>query len=479
MDAVLFQVGSLEKVRRLIDRQLIAAWGVDAVDDIWRLWFKGYQSSYLSQVLQGHLTVSPLAVQVLVLQAIEAELPFIRTQFLLPLGEEDSNSTDESSDEYFRHALRMGANELVAVLASKPQSLTEVANELQISPHYARRLMNRVRDSVDGECVDGRRSEERRQTQLETKWSRRREVCRARVHEILCNRPGTGRTAMWGLCKGALLWLNEHDREWLDIHVLTRQGWTSAATASFSQTWTETGADLNLYLAEAGVKCPESAAAAKALLVDVSAWPGDAKALKQEWIRFLIAAGVSDGLISVPAKLPEGPLAGSTWAYYFRTGKYPDLDRTWFLNSGFVDPRHPQTHYWRKGEAWKLPGQAIVEVLSDEARRRFATLAIRHLQSHGRKYLTFSIFRRDRDQRHYDLLTYYTPLATFLATASWFPMESLGAVEFLVVAQGWLITERRSEPRFVSQGAEELAALLRMVFKTGAEKAVERMNLAT
>lgn len=222
MDAVLFQVGSLEKVRRLIDRQLIAAWGVDAVDDIWRLWFKGYQSSYLSQVLQGHLTVSPLAVQVLVLQAIEAELPFIRTQFLLPLGEEDSNSTDESSNEYFRHALRMGANELVAVLASKPQSLTEVASELQISPHYARRLMNRVRDSVDGECVDGRRSEERRQTQLETKWSRRREVCRARVHEILCNRPETGRTAMWGLCKGALLWLNEHDREWLDKHVPLR-----------------------------------------------------------------------------------------------------------------------------------------------------------------------------------------------------------------------------------------------------------------
>lgn len=222
MDAVVSQVGSLENVRRLIDRGLIAAWGVEAVDDIWCKWFKGYRSSYLTQVLQGHLTVSPLAVQVLALQAIEAELPFIRSQFLLPLIEEDSNSTDESSNEYFRHALRMGANERVADLVLKPQSVTKVASDLQISPHYARKLMNRVRDSADGVCVDGLSPEEKRQTQLETKWSRRREACRARVREILRDCPETGRTAMWGLCKWALLWLNKHDREWLDQHVPLR-----------------------------------------------------------------------------------------------------------------------------------------------------------------------------------------------------------------------------------------------------------------
>lgn len=245
-----------------------------------------------------------------------------------------------------------------------------------------------------------------------------------------------------------------------DVHVLTQQGWIPAVAASFSQTWTEAGADLNIYLAEAGATCPESAIAAKALLVDISAWPSDAKELKQEWIRFLIAAGVSDGLIPVPAKVPEGPFGGSTWTYNFRSAKYPDLDKTWFSNAGFVEPNHPQTRYWREGEAWKLPGQAIVGSLSDDARRRFAALAVRHLQSNGRKFLTFSLFRQDRDQRHQDLLTYFTPIATFLATAPWFPMEYLGTLGFLPVALGWLITERRSEPKFVAQGAEEIAALL-------------------
>ncbi|MGJ7575719.1 sacsin N-terminal ATP-binding-like domain-containing protein [Variovorax sp. RB2P76] len=245
-----------------------------------------------------------------------------------------------------------------------------------------------------------------------------------------------------------------------DVHVLTRQGWRSAAAASFSQTWTETGADLNLYLAEAGAACPDSAAAATTLLVDISAWPGDAQGLKQDWIRFLIAAGVSDGLIPVPAKIPEGPLAGATWSYHFKSGRYPDLNRTWFSNAGFVEPHHPQTHYWRRGEGWKFPGQAIVEGLSDDARRRFAVLAVRHLQSQGKKYMTFSLLRQDRDQRHHDHLAYYTPLATFLASASWFPMESASALKFLPVAQGWLITERRSEPKFIPQGAEEIAALL-------------------
>lgn len=242
-----------------------------------------------------------------------------------------------------------------------------------------------------------------------------------------------------------------------DIHVPTRQGWISASAASFSSTWTDAGFDLNLYLAEAETICGESALAAKALLVDISAWPSDAKSVKQEWIRFLTAAGVSDGLMPVPANVPEGPFTGQTWAHYLRFGKFPGLDPTWYYHAAFS---HPQTNYWRKEEAWKLPGQSIVGDLSDDARRRFAALAIRHLQSDGKKYFTFSLFRRDRDQRYHDLQTYYTPLAIFLASGAWFPIEYQGALQFVTTAKAWLITERRSEPKFIAQSAEEIATLL-------------------
>lgn len=245
-----------------------------------------------------------------------------------------------------------------------------------------------------------------------------------------------------------------------DVHVLTRQGWISAAAAAFSQTWTDAGSDLNLYLAEAGLTCPDSAAAAKCLLVELPEWPGNAIGSKQEWIRFLVAAGVWDGLIPLPAVVPEGPLGGSTWAYYFRIGKFPDLHRAWYTKAGCREPRHPQTYYWRREEAWKLPGQQIAGSLSEDGKRRFAALAVRHLQSHGKTYLTFSLYRKDREPRLQDVQTCYTPLATFLASAPWFPMESHDALEFRAVSEAWLITERRSEPKFVAQAPEEITSLL-------------------
>ncbi len=289
--------------------------------------------------------------------------------------------------------------------------------------------------------------------------------------EILSNLPSlfTDRPAD-SRREAALLWAFEvwrHDAAGAtrvlsaaDVHVPTRTGWASARSASFSQTWTEAGVDLDFYLAESGATSAECAEAAKTLLVDVPAWPGDAKGHKQEWIRFLSAAGVSDGLIPVAAKVPDGPLTGGNWSYYLRTGRYPELNAAWYLHARFVEPSFPQTSYWRRGEAWKLPGQAIVANLPDDARRRFATLAIRHLQTHGKKYTRFSLWRREREHRHQNEVTFYTPLATFLTTAAWFPMETPGKLEFVPIAMGWLVTERRSEPKFVPQAPEEIASLL-------------------
>lgn len=269
--------------------------------------------------------------------------------------------------------------------------------------------------------------------------------------------------------KAALLWAFEvwrHDSpgarrvlESADLHVPARSGWVPAKKAAFSQTWTEAGRDLDAYLAEARTRCADCEVAVEALLVDLDAWPAQV-ANRQEWVRFLSDAGVVDGLVATPANAPEGPIWGSHLQFSLCGAKDPALDDVWWNNCGFTSVNHPNTYYWRRGEAFKLPGQTVVHELSDEARRRFAALVVRHLQSFGNEHLHFDLLRQDRDLRAQDKRTLRTPISTFLSTAAWFPMETATSLEFVQLANGWVITDRRTQPKFVPKATEEVVALL-------------------
>lgn len=270
--------------------------------------------------------------------------------------------------------------------------------------------------------------------------------------------------------KAALLWAFDvwrHDSpgarralESAGLHVPVRSGWVPAVKAAFSQTWSETGRDLDAYFAEARTRCADCEAAAGALLVDTDVWPAPVAAKKQEWFRFLSDAGVVDGLVVTHANAPEGPIWGGYWEFSLCGTKAPALDTVWWNNCGFAPLSYPQTNYWRRGEAFKLPGQAIVHELSDDARRRFAALVVRHLQSFGNAHLQFELLRQDRDSKVQDIRTLRTPLATFLSTAAWFPMETATGFEFVPTLNGWVITDRRAQPKFVPRATEEIVALL-------------------
>ncbi|HFQ9477301.1 TPA: DUF3883 domain-containing protein [Pseudomonas aeruginosa] len=285
-----------------------------------------------------------------------------------------------------------------------------------------------------------------------------------RLPTLFGNKPAGARR------EAALLWAFEvwrHDGpaarralEKADLHVPTRSGWMPARKASFSQAWTEAGHDLDSYLAEARSHCEDCESAALALLVDVAAWPktiGD----RQEWLRFLKDAGVVDGLIAIPVAMSEKPIWGSHVQFALCGTKDPAMDLVWWSNCGFSSVAHPYTNYWRQGEAFKLPGQSVVHALSDETRRRFAALVVRHLQQFGHAHLTFELLRKDRDPKHQDKHTLRTPISTFLSTAAWFPMESAGGYTFVPLAEGWLITDRRMQLKFVPRATEEIQALLR------------------
>jgi hypothetical protein len=71
-----------------------------------------------------------------------------------------------------------------------------------------------------------------------------------------------------------------------DLHVPTRSGWIPATRAAFSQSWTDAGAELDYFLAEAGAHCEDSAQAANALILDIESLPEGAGGTKTEWVRF-------------------------------------------------------------------------------------------------------------------------------------------------------------------------------------------------
>ena len=89
-------------------------------------------------------------------------------------------------------------------------------------------LVHRVRESVHGVAAVDLGQDELEGTELDKKRNRRREACRARVRKTLQAFPKASRTTMWKLCKNSVLWLIEHDKEWLDAHVPVRQRSLSA-----------------------------------------------------------------------------------------------------------------------------------------------------------------------------------------------------------------------------------------------------------
>jgi hypothetical protein len=241
-----------------------------------------------------------------------------------------------------------------------------------------------------------------------------------------------------------------------DLHVPARSGWIPAHHAAFGDGWTDSGRDLDAFLAEARQRSEACAEAAADLLVDPAEWPVSLDGNMADWIRFLTDAGVSDCLVPQAEVTPAGPFDGADWRRQLRHA----LGQEWIDHSWHREPSHPRTEYWRVGEAWTLPGQDVVSELSEEARRRFAALAVHFLQLHGKAHLQFQIARTDRSDGHRDARNLFTPLRQFLATAEWFPLEGALGVEFVQCQRAWLVLDRRTEPRFVPRAPDDLAHIL-------------------
>lgn len=241
------------------------------------------------------------------------------------------------------------------------------------------------------------------------------------------------------------------------LHVPTRSGWTLASQAAFSETWTPIGRQLDTYLTEASQLDPHCAQSAGNLLTPYEDWSEGAPSLKLEWTKFLSEAGVVDGLIPVAAPLPEGPYRGDEWSWRLNSSGGPGLDSDWSANKGFSNTSHPYTNYTRRGEAWRAPGQTVVNQLSPDARRRFAILLLQLLERSSGQFIWFRLGRYEREDRHQDIHLVRTPLQTFLISQPWAPVTTPGIEEFRRLRETWLMGDRRSDPRFVPHLLDEVA----------------------
>lgn len=245
-----------------------------------------------------------------------------------------------------------------------------------------------------------------------------------------------------------------------NLYVPTQGGWINAADASFSDSWTSIGSSVESYLIEAAVLSNDCKSSGQALLISWSSWPKGESDTKRDWVRFLTAIGVTDGLRPVAAQIEEGGIPSWRWIPLVQGGDESlGFDQDWCKETKSVSFGFPNTYYTIRGNAWRFPGQLEFGRLSNSARRMLSHLVLDHLKQHSSKFFKFSAGRYERSQRDWNEQILPTPLAVFLRSKPWIAANSRDDIVFCRPSSCWSARTRRAGvPRFVNRLPEEMVA---------------------
>lgn len=170
---------------------------------------------YLRQVVFGHLTDSPLIIQVMVLEALEREGLAIRPRAnQLGLAEAKSQS-DPAIPLSVRIYQDQGISDQFVAMVKASSPTKEIARRFQISEPHARALLLRSK----GEARSIRQKRSCVSPLVNGSSADKTEECRSWVLNVLRSHPTIGRTELWKRCESVVSWLVTHDRQWLDKHV--------------------------------------------------------------------------------------------------------------------------------------------------------------------------------------------------------------------------------------------------------------------
>lgn len=244
----------------------------------------------------------------------------------------------------------------------------------------------------------------------------------------------------------------------IDLHVETAGGWQPASVARFSEGWTPDGRKLTTYLAETASLSADCAKAAEMLLVSEPRWLPKSAPLKKQWLEFLKAAGVEDGLPLLSDE--EAPDRGSpnyTWNRFLRTEEAgAGRSEAWVASNKKRHLYNPQTIYSRRGELWRFPGQIEHDTFPPEARVRLAELVMVQASKADAGWANWCLGRYERFGTDRNETQFLTPAAAFVATGHWLPVDGEDD-RFERPERLWASTDGRRKPsRYVDRPKEKL-----------------------
>ncbi|GAA3376788.1 DUF3883 domain-containing protein [Streptomyces sannanensis] len=220
--------------------------------------------------------------------------------------------------------------------------------------------------------------------------------------------------------------------------------WGRAARCSFSPAWGTEGAQrLERFLTEGGSRIPALAAQRDQWISGPDDWPAQIRD-RVAYTEFLEALGVCDGLR--PGAV--GERLGACQGYELRPsglavrlGLEDALANAWAadVRSGWTKFAHPYTPYEFTKAPAHLAGATEVAGLGSAARREFAELLMHGLRTWGEEVLTVTVHRPTYPFK--DAHVWPTPLASYLRSLAWLPVEDPDGPSFVEPRRAWFSTD--------------------------------------